>query len=124
MFHGTVHTATSTTITLAPKLAPSISSLFLGAYVYVESGTGAGQARLISAYAGSTRTVTCAAFSVTPDDTSVVAIVSINRPRYGIRVSSGTSNRVELNDVYYGGTTGKYSDGGTSTYATAANRAT
>lgn len=124
MFHGTVHTATSTTITLAPKLAPSVSSLFLGAYVYVESGTGAGQARLISAYVGSTRTVTCAAFSVTPDDTSVVSIVSINRPRYGIRVTSGTANRVELNDVYYGGTTGKYSDGGTSTYATAANRVT
>lgn len=56
--------------------ASSVDNFYFGVWVVILSGTGAGQARLISAYTGSSRTATVTpSFITNPDNTSVFAIV-------------------------------------------------
>jgi hypothetical protein len=68
---GTLASATSTTATLDSGASIS-DGLYNGLVIRIDSGTGSGQSRVISAYVGSTKTATVsAAWATTPDNTSV-----------------------------------------------------
>lgn len=76
---GTAQTGASTSITLSSG-ASATDSLYVGELVYIHSGTGAGQVRIISAYVGSTKVATVAqAWATNPDATSVYAVLGLGR---------------------------------------------
>jgi hypothetical protein len=76
---GTAQAGASSSITLAAG-ASATDSLYVGELVYIHSGTGAGQTRIISAYVGSTKVATVAqAWTTTPDATSVYAVLGLGR---------------------------------------------
>ncbi len=127
MLEASVQTgATATVVALDADIAPDLDSIFVGAYLIVTEGAGLGQApALISVYNGATRALTVAAMSPVCDDSSVIKIVCINRPRYGMRINAGCHyTKAEVNDLWYAGMSGAYSNAGTNTHATAANRVT
>lgn len=70
---GTLQSATGTTAVLQSG-ASTVNSFYTG-LLCIRSGTGSGQAREITGYVGSTLTATVATWSVTPDSTSVYAII-------------------------------------------------
>ena len=70
-----------TSITLDAS-ASSSNNFYNGRYVYITGGTGVGQARVISAYNGSTKIATVSRNWVTnPDNTSTFAILPVDAPR-------------------------------------------
>lgn len=72
---GTATAGTSTTITLASG-ADATDSYYVGDYIYITGGTGAGQYRRVSAYVGSTKVATLeSGWTTTPDATSTYRIV-------------------------------------------------
>lgn len=72
---GTAQAGGANTMTL-DGAAPMIDTWFNHCYITILSGTGAGQSRLIIDYVGSTQVATVNSnWSVTPDNTSVYAIV-------------------------------------------------
>jgi len=73
---GTAQAGGSSTITLDAS-ASSTNDIHKGSIVFIVSGTGAGQAREITGYIGSTKVATVGrAWSTTPDNTSVFQIVA------------------------------------------------
>lgn len=64
-----VQAATSTSITLVPT-ASATDDFYSGSYISIISGTGIGQTRMITAYNGTTKVATVAAWSGVPDVTS------------------------------------------------------
>jgi len=125
IFFGTVRSATATTVVLESD-APIKNDLLNDCYVRVRSGAGvANTPKLISDYDGTTKTLTTATWSPVLTEDDQIEIVCVKRPRYGIRVNAGCiGNSVQMNDAWYAGFSGGYSDAGTSTVATAANRTT
>ena len=76
---GTAQAATSTTIALAAS-ASSVDSLYNGEVIKIYGGTGAGQARIITAYTGvSKAALVDRAWITTPDATSLYAILSLDQ---------------------------------------------
>jgi len=72
---ATAQAGASTTITLDAN-ASSVDSFYNNQYIVILSGTGVGQARLVSSYVGSTRVATVdSAWSTNPDSTSVFATI-------------------------------------------------
>lgn len=71
---GTAQSGASTTITLDAG-ASSTDSYYVGSLVALISGTGAGQARNITAYVGSTKVATVPAWTTNPDNTTVFAVL-------------------------------------------------
>lgn len=72
------HTLASGTTSTAvfQNTASSVNSVYNGAMIFIESGTGAGQYREITGYVGSTRTATVTPnFATAPDGTSVVSVL-------------------------------------------------
>jgi len=73
---GTAQSGASSTITLQAS-ASSITDAFEHTYIYIISGTGAGQSREITAYNGTTKVATVTPnWGVNPDNTSVYRIVT------------------------------------------------
>jgi hypothetical protein len=70
---GTAQAGAATTITL-PTTYSTINETYTGQTLKINSGTGAGQSRAITAYVGATRVATVAAWTVVPDATSVFEI--------------------------------------------------
>lgn len=71
---ATAQGGTSTTITLATAEA-AVDDYFKDQYVAIVGGTGAGQARLVTGYVGSTRVATVdSAWATAPDGTSTYSI--------------------------------------------------
>lgn len=72
---GTASAGGASTITLAG--ASAVDNIYNLAYVYIVSGTGAGQIGQVLSYVGSTKVATMtASWGVTPDNTSVFRIVT------------------------------------------------
>ena len=71
--HGKARGGSGTTIILDSS-APATNSYYNNGLVRITRGTGAGQTAKITGYVGATRTVTVAAFSTTPDTTSMYEI--------------------------------------------------
>ncbi len=77
---GTAQAGGASSITLASG-ALATDDIYNNAYVYITSGTGAGEANIVSDYVGSTKVATVhTAWGVTPDATSVYEISA--RPVY------------------------------------------
>lgn len=73
---GTAQSGAASTITLQAS-ATSITDAFKRSYIYIISGTGAGQSREIIAYNGTTKVATVTPnWGVNPDNTSVYRIVT------------------------------------------------
>jgi len=73
---GTAQSGSSGSITLQSG-ATSIVDAFKRSFIYIISGTGAGQSREVTAYNGTTKVATVAPnWSVNPDNTSVYRIVT------------------------------------------------
>lgn len=73
---GTAQSGASGTITLQAS-ATSITDAFKRSYIYIISGTGAGQSREITAYNGTTKVASVTPnWGVNPDNTSVYRIVT------------------------------------------------
>ena len=66
---GMTRGKSGTTIVLAGT-ANADDDYYNGAFIYIESGTGAGQVREITDYTGSTKTATVSAWQTQPDTTS------------------------------------------------------
>lgn len=79
---GTAQTgSTSTTIKLASGAESTNDNLYRGCVVKIYGGTGASQARVITAYTASTRVATVdRAWIVTPDNTSTYAVLALDLP--------------------------------------------
>jgi hypothetical protein len=71
---GTAAAGGATSITF-DSLADPRNSYYLGASVYIISGTGIGQVRVISAYVGTTKVATVPTWTVNPDTTSIFSIL-------------------------------------------------
>lgn len=73
---GTAQAGASTTITLDAS-ASATNDIFNGSSVIIQSGTGAGQERIISDYVGSSKVATVSvAWGTNPDSTSVFTVTS------------------------------------------------
>lgn len=70
---NTAQAGSSTTITLDAS-ASAVDNYYNNDMLLITSGTGAGQARFISAYVGSTKVATVGTWATTPNNTSVFAI--------------------------------------------------
>jgi hypothetical protein len=73
--HGLAQAGSASTITLA-STASTTDDVYNGSLIYLSTSTGAGQARLITDYVGSTRVATVEpAWSVTPGSGSVYKVI-------------------------------------------------
>ena len=91
---GTAQAGSSANITLAAG-ASATDSLYVGEVVRITSGTGAGQARVITAYNGTTKVATVdRAWITAPNSSSVYSVVSTSSPQIdtSLQVTVGTNN--------------------------------
>lgn len=114
--------STGTTLNLAAS-AIAVNDVYNDMTVTITGGTGSGQSRTITDYAGATKIATVAAWSVTPDNTSTYTIaasrssVFFDGVAHFMKCSAFTLNQPEtvyfvgrqvtwaLNDYLYDGTT-------------------
>jgi hypothetical protein len=86
---GTAQAGGSDTITLASG-ASATNDLYRGCCIAVISGTGAGQARVVVTYVGSTKVATVdGAWTTNPDSSSVYAVRAIELPNIDRGASTG-----------------------------------
>ncbi len=79
--NGTAQAGAASTITLDAS-ASATDSLYNGMTVRIDSGTAAGQARVITGYVGATKVATVdRAWSTNPDNTSVFTILGTDAPK-------------------------------------------
>ena len=79
----------STTIKLAAT-ASATDDIYNGMTVYISSGTGSGQIKVITDYVGSTKIATVSAWTTTPDATSVYEVMP------AVTISHGSETPVPL----------------------------
>jgi len=89
--------STSTTIKLASG-ASATDDIYNTMTVYVSSGTGSGQIRTITDYVGSTKVATVAAWTTTPDATSVYEVM----PAVTITTTEGSGAAARVSSVVGG----------------------
>lgn len=68
---GTAQAGDGTTITL-PNAANATDDYYNGCTIYISSGTGSGQSRVISDYVGATKVATVPNWNIAPDNTSMI----------------------------------------------------
>ena len=88
---------TSTTIVLASS-ASTTDDIYNGMTVYISSGTGSGQIKVITDYTGSTKTATVSAWTTTPDTTSVYEVM----PAVAITTTEGSNAAARCSSVLGG----------------------
>jgi len=77
--HGTAQAGGASSITLA-STASAVTNAYVGSVVYLSSGTGVGQARVITAYNGTSKVATISDnWTTTPDSTSVYKVLPVGR---------------------------------------------
>jgi hypothetical protein len=94
---GTAQGATSTTIQLSTA-ASTTDDVYNSMTVYISSGTGSGQIKVITDYVGSTKTATVSAWTTTPDNTSVYEVM----PAIAITTTEGSSAAARVSSVVGG----------------------
>lgn len=115
---GNTTSATSTTLTISDSGGhfSTVNDAYYGVYLQITSGTNAGDYKMISAYNGSTKTITVSpAFNVTPDNTSkfslilstknVDSLVQVNgsyvqTANANINITSGKVNGVNSDTIF------------------------
>jgi hypothetical protein len=77
--HGEAQAGAAGSITLAAT-ASAINDSYVGSDIFISSGAGVGQVRLITAYVGATRVASISPdWTVTPDATSVYKVLPVGR---------------------------------------------
>ena len=95
---GTAQTgSTSTTIKLA-STASATDDIYNSMTVYISSGTGSGQIKVITDYVGSTKVATVSAWTTTPDATSVYEVM----PAVSITTTEGTGATARCSSIIGG----------------------
>jgi hypothetical protein len=89
--------STSTTIVLAAT-ASATDDIYNSMTVYISSGTGSGQIKVITDYVGSTKTASVSAWATTPDTTSVYEVM----PAVTITTTEGTGAAARVSSVVGG----------------------
>ena len=92
--HGTADSGGTSSITLADSALPSDGS-YVGCSIYLASGTGSGQTRLITAYGIDRVAVVSPPWEIQPDETTVYKVLPTGR---SIVESFGTIAKEELQD--------------------------
>lgn len=90
---GTAQAGGASTITLA-NAAIATDNIYQGEIIWIVSGTGAGQVRVIASYVGATRVATVGrAWTAQPDNTTVYRILPIQSPVLdsALRVTIGSN---------------------------------
>lgn len=85
---GTAQAGAATTITLDAG-ASATDNFYRGLMVLITGNTGAGQARMITAYTGSTKVATVAAWATNPDNTSTFALLPWGNIRIANAIGTG-----------------------------------
>jgi len=108
---GTAQTGASGSMTLDSGASP-IDDYFNGCVLAITSGTGSGQARIISDYVGSTKVASVAVnWATNPDNTSVFAIYlpegkqigQADVVAYNNAAATSSGGRPEVNTTHFGG---------------------
>ena len=73
---GTAQAGSATTITLA-STASATNDIYNGMTVYISSGTGDGQIKVITDYVGATKVATVSTWTTNPDNTSVYEVMPL-----------------------------------------------
>ena len=94
---GTAQAGTSTSIQLATS-ASTTNDIYNSMTVYISSGTGSGQIKVITDYVGSTYTATVSTWGTTPDSTSVYEVM----PAVTITTTEGTGGTARVSSVVGG----------------------
>ena len=94
---GTAQAGGTTTITLAAT-ASVTDDVYNSMTVYISSGTGSGQIKVITDYVGSTKVATVSAWTTQPDTTSVYEIM----PAVSITTTEGTGAAARCSSVVGG----------------------
>ena len=94
---GTAQAATGTTIQLAAT-ASATDDVYNSMTVYISSGTGSGQIKVITDYVGSTYTATVSTWTTNPDNTSVYEVM----PAVTITTTEGTGAAARVSSVVGG----------------------
>jgi len=94
---GTAQAGSTTTITLA-STASATNDIYNGMTVYISSGTGDGQIKVITDYVGSTYTATVSTWTTNPDNTSVYEVM----PAVSITTSEGSGAAARVSSVVGG----------------------
>ena len=94
---GTAQAGAATTITLAAT-ASVTDDVYNSMTVYISSGTGSGQIKVITDYVGSTKVATVSAWTTQPDTTSVYEIM----PAVSITTTEGTGAAARCSSVVGG----------------------
>ena len=89
--------STSTTINLAAT-ASATDDIYNSMTVYISSGTGSGQIKVITDYVGSTKIATVSAWTTTPDNTSVYEVM----PAVTITTTEGSGAAARCSSVIGG----------------------
>jgi parallel beta-helix repeat protein len=118
---GTAQAGGASTITLATT-ASAVDDAYNSRRIWITSGTGSGQNRLISDYVGATKVATVdSAWGTQSNNTSVYEIKG--RAKYGLHLGSSCTNTVATNnDLLTGGATASLQDDGTGNVTAAGNR--
>jgi len=94
---GTAQAATGTTLQLAAT-ASATDDIYNSMTVYISSGTGSGQIKVITDYVGSTYTATVSTWTTNPDNTSVYEVM----PAVSITTSEGSGAAARVSSVVGG----------------------
>jgi hypothetical protein len=100
---GTAQAGGASTITLETSQASLTNGYYNGYVIFITGGTGAGQARLILDYVGSTEVATVASWTTPPDNTSTYRIVvhcglfGASLPSYIDLAANNTSDSLDIN---------------------------
>ena len=94
---GTAQGGGATSIQLATT-ASVTNDIYNGMTVYISSGTGSGQIKVITDYVGSTKTVTVSTWTTNPDSTSVYEVM----PAVAITTTEGTGGAARVSSVVGG----------------------
>jgi len=94
---GTAQGGTATSIQLATS-ASATNDIYNSMTVYISSGTGSGQIKVITDYVGATKTVTVSTWTTNPDSTSVYEVM----PAIAITTTEGTTGAARVSSVVGG----------------------
>ncbi len=101
---GTLQSATATTAVLAASTSIA-DDLINWAIIYISSGTGAGQSRVIDDWVSSTDTATVKTWTTTPDNTSTYVVLAAP-PTSDARLQSVNTEQMNGIDIVGVGTSG------------------
>jgi hypothetical protein len=95
---GTAQTGSIATTIILAATASATDDIYNSMTVYISSGTGSGQIKVITDYVGSTKTATVSTWTTIPDTTSVYEVM----PAIAITTTEGSSAAARVSSVVGG----------------------